>query len=191
MKGEKLSPEEVQFEMSSDRGEYYLGHRSYTWENDQVSYIVGYKPYIIQDHFLKIYRYIKDANKTYRLTEVPKGHDYKRGLTISLYPKDYIEYGELYKTEYYANEDLTDLVLKVTVEYVRDQMGFAQERTTTRTWIKENEEEHPDTKVTKKYYRVGTLSPIEEGIRRRGNIVKGLQMPILWNDDSNNSSIRK
>ena len=85
----------------------------------------------------------------------------------------------MYKTEYYANDDLTDLVLKVDINYIRDSLGFAQERTTTRTWIKENEESHEDVKTTKKYYRQGTLSPIEEGVRRRGNVIKGLQMPIL------------
>ena len=134
---------------------------------------------IEQDHHLKVYRYIQDANKKYRLSEVPKGHNYSSGLTDTLYPKRHFNQGELYKVEHFSDEARTDLIIRVDIVYTRDALGFALDRTTTRTWIKENGEDHPNTKVTRKVYHQGTLDPIEEGIRRRGNIVKGLQMPIL------------
>ena len=99
------------------------------------------------------------------------------------------------KTEYYANEDLTDLVLKVTGwNNVRDQMGFAQERKNyfTRTWIKKKMKKSILTqKLQRSTIELEHLSPIEEGIRRRGNIVKRTSNAYSWNDDSNNSSIRK
>lgn len=50
-------------------------------------------------------------------------------------------------------------------------------RTTRRTWIREDGTEHETVKISVKEY--DALAQIKEGIRRRGNIVDGLQIPVL------------
>lgn len=178
MKSIKISNDEIQFELLEANGDHGLDERAYSWDGTQIVFDSNYVPFDPTQKHLKIYRYIQNSND-YRLFDVPKGHDYKRGLTDTLFPKEYFNHGEMYKSEYFSDEAQTDLVIRVDILYTRDAMGFATNRTTTRTWILEDGTEHPDTKVTTKVYRMGTLGPIEEGIRRRGNIVKGLQMPIL------------
>ena len=98
---------------------------------------------------------------------------------LPLFPKYYFNKGELYKTEYYVNEDLTDLVLVVDVTYNRDAAGFAQTRTTRRRWVNNDDSFNTVEKTTSKNYTNNPSQIIKEGKRRRENIVDNLQIPTL------------
>lgn len=129
---------------------------------------------------LKIYRYI-DKNAMYTdNTVVPKGLDYKGGLTIRLFPKPFIENnGFLRKMEYYANAafnsatlswDLSDKILEADFTYQIDPATeFVVARTKKVTWFREDGVAHPDTKTMFKPYSL--LQMDEEAIRRRSNVV--------------------
>lgn len=109
--------------------------------------------------------------------EAPRGHNYVLGLNTKLFPVRVFVQGELQSTYWYSDIEKEDLVLKVEVEYTRDGLGFAKTRKTVRTWIREDGTEHEWVKTSIKEYDM--LAQINEGIRRRGNIVKGIQMPVL------------
>lgn len=123
----------------------------------------------------KIYRYIESPN--FSDTIPPMGHNYISGLTVRLHPKRTFVKGELQRVEWFADNEETDLVVCVNIEYVRDPIGFALHRTTIREWIKEDGEAHHDKKTTVKHY--DDLAQIKEGEARRSNIISGLQKPIL------------
>ena len=180
MKNISLSSGQIQFELNGDNGIHGTDELAYRYnsETEKVEYNHDYVPFNPSDKYCKIYRYVEDKHK-YNLKKAPMGLNYKNGLTTKLHSKRYFTQGELQKVEWYANPDLTDLVLIVDIQYKRDSLGFASERITTRTWINEDESEASPKKITKKVYSNDTLSQIEEGIKRRGNIVKGLQMPVL------------
>jgi hypothetical protein len=178
MKSMKIETNEVQFELLVSNGEHGLDELAYSWDGSAVIFDSEYIPFDPKQKWCKIFRYIPEPND-YNKRVPPVGHDYMRGLDTTLFPKDYFNKGELYKMEYFADDDLTEIIIEVNIVYERDAMGFATKRTTTRSWYLEDGTISPDTKVTVKIYRQGTLGPIEEGIRRRGNIVKGIQMPIL------------
>jgi hypothetical protein len=123
----------------------------------------------------KLYRFM-DTTMTSE-TEAPRGHNYVLGLNTKLFPVRTFIKGELQSTYWYGDEAHKDLVLKVEVIYTRDQLGFATRRITTRTWLREDGTEHEDKKLSIKTY--DSLAQIKEGIKRRGNIVDGLQIPVL------------
>lgn len=125
--------------------------------------------------------------KIVSLTQVKKTDfreiDYKTEVDVNLYPKRTFVRGELTLVEWFKNLDqngvFSDLVLKVEMVYVRDPFGFPLTRTTTRTWINNNETENPLQRITYKNYAVSPLAQIEEGLRRRGNIVNSIQLPTM------------
>ena len=154
--------EYIYFSMQQD-DVYYTGMVPFTiHQGDSFERSTTYP-----DH-CKIYRYIEVSN--FSPTDPPTEHDYKGGTQKSLYPKRTFVQGELQKVEYHSNKEFTDLVLKVDVAYQRDSLGFALERTTTRTWYLENGDAHPKQKITNKVY--DELGTIIEGEKRRGNIKK-------------------
>lgn len=132
-----------------------------------------------EQFYPKIYRYIDNKNGTYDEREVPTGHDYKAGLSIRLQPKRTTVKGEVVRVDYYVDKELTDKVLTVEVSYERDPLGFATGRTTTRRWVMENGDYHPNSKVTHKSYTINMEDQIREGIRRRQNIVNTVQPAVL------------
>lgn len=105
--------------------------------------------------------------------------DYKIELTQSLYAKRTMIQGEVTQVDWYSDIALTDKVIRVNVSYNRDSIGFALNRTTTRTWINEDETDHPDVKVTQKDYTINLNEQLEEGQRRRGNLVNKLSLEVL------------
>ena len=122
--------------------------------------------------------------KVYQLSSPKKEmhfHDlnYNMELDISLYPKRTMVQGEVTHVDWYADELLTNKVIEVDVAYVRDANGFAVSRTTTRTWINGNDTPNPDVKVTHKNYTINSIEQINEGKRRRGNIVNSIQIPTM------------
>lgn len=94
-----------------------------------------------------------------------------------LYPKRTFVQGELQLVEWYLDSALTTMVLSTSINYTRDNDGFATSRTTTRTWYNTDNSVNPLTKTKTKYYT--QLEMIKEGKRRRENIVNGVQLPIL------------
>lgn len=106
-----------------------------------------------------------------------RGIDYTVELESKLFRENTMVRGELQKVEYWDNSTKDNKVLEVDVVYTRDPLGFAQYRTTTRTWFDQAGNALDNQKVTVKYY--DTLGQIQEGKRRRGNIVDAMQMPIL------------
>lgn len=123
----------------------------------------------------KIYKYVRDGVKNKHFHDI----NYKKELTITLYPKRSFIKGELRTVIWYSDSECTDPILEVSISYVRDILGFASSRVTTRSWHNFDGTKNTESKVTGKDYTLNDLDKIEEGIVRRGNIVKGLQMPIL------------
>lgn len=121
---------------------------------------------------LKIYRHIATNGTDHRQL------DYKTGLIRRLYKKVTVIYrGELRCVEYFDDQAMTDRILKVDVVYVRGPTGLAQERTTTRSWYREDGSIHEDTKVTHKVY--DNLHAMMEGHRRRKNVIDKLTLDVL------------
>lgn len=151
--------------------------RAYSFNGYQEVFDSEYVPFNQEDKYAKIYRYIKEYE--YRKSDAPIEHNYVSGLSTSLYPRRTFVKGELQKVEWHSNTECSDLILKVDISYTRDPIGFAIERETIRTWVNEDETENKDKKTTKKNYTINEIDQIQEGIRRRGNIIKSLQKPIL------------
>ena len=105
--------------------------------------------------------------------------DYRKEIEGSLFPKRTKVQGEVTKVEWYRDKGLSDLFLRVDINYTRDSIGTALERETTRTWINRDGSENPETKVTEKSYIINQEDQTAEGKRRRENIVNGLEFPVL------------
>lgn len=103
--------------------------------------------------------------------------NYKIETKTNLFPKRIFAKGELQKVEWYKESDFQTLVLMAEMEYSRDPFGFATSRTTTRTWFDTDGEPLDEIKTTTKNY--SNLETIKEGKRRRGNIVDGIQLPVM------------
>lgn len=108
-----------------------------------------------------------------------RGIDYKTQLNDNLFPKRTITRGEVTKVEWFSDQELTDKVLVVTVNYNRDANGFATTRTTTREWVNNDGTLNIDKKITHKNYAINHVDQIVEGIKRRKLLVNNLQMPTL------------
>ena len=175
MKNISLSTDEVQFELLESNGANGLDQRAYTWDGTNVIYDTNYVKVNPEDKYCKIYRYMQ--GKGYNKREVPLGHNYVSGLTVRLFPLRTFHFGELQQVLWYADQAKTDLVLKADIVYNRDTLGFVTSRTTTRTWICEDNTEHVDTKVGIKEYT--QEQAIAEGVRRRTNVVDGFQQPAI------------
>lgn len=136
-----------------------------------------FKKVLEEPQHVKIYRFITIPN--HDLTYAPIDHDYKRGLTISLYPVMSFNKGELYNVKYYSDAAKTDLILDVSMAYVRDVLGFPQTRTVTRTWFREDGSSASPTKLTTKIYPDNLTTYLNEGVRRRGNLIDILTAEVL------------
>lgn len=138
-----------------------------------------YKASIFEDKRLKIYRYIKSEHNLDPFVP-PFDIDFVTGLTIKLHRKQTLVKGEVTKEEYYVNFNGTtysDEIVEEVHTFTRNSLGFALYRTTTIKWYTEFGNHCPETKTWVKFY--DGLQTIEEGISRRGNIVKYLQPVIL------------
>lgn len=125
---------------------------------------------------VKIFRYIDEGHDD--KFEPPLGHNYVSGLSIKLYPERlFSNDGVLHTVNWYADEAFTDLILKSEMVYVRDADDIAQRRTTTRTWICENESEHAIQKISEKVY--SDEEALDEGVRKRQNVINMIQIPII------------
>ena len=123
----------------------------------------------------KIYKYVKNNVTLKHFHDI----DYTIELSIKLFAKRTFIKGELQSVIWYSDIDCTDAIINVAIVYVRDALGFAVSRTTTRSWVNMNDTLNSDTKITLKNYTINSLDQTEEGIRRRSNIIKGLQIPVI------------
>jgi hypothetical protein len=89
----------------------------------------------------------------------------------TLYPKRTFQFGAVTNVKWYSDSGLTDLIINVDIAYNYDALGFATDRTTTRTWYDKNGNPLPETKVTYKDYTINPQDQLEEAVRRRHNIV--------------------
>lgn len=137
---------------------------------------------IVADHddtilTYRLYDYVADSvDKT-----VFPGHiNYKTGLIARLHPLHTINRGELDKTVYYANYDGTNYstpVLEVTFTWHRDSSGFCSKRDSVIAYYLSNGELASQTKNLEKFYN--EQESIEEGRRRRQNIVNDLSLTLI------------
>lgn len=126
----------------------------------------------------KIYDYLIVTPKDKKVP--PFDVDFVTGLTVKLHRKQTMVKGEVQVEEYFLKFNgvtYTDSIVKETHAFTRDAFGFALYRTTTVEWTLKCNKLSPHKKVWVKYYDL--LQTIEEGIQRRGNIVKFLQPKIL------------
>jgi hypothetical protein len=139
--------------------------------NSHVPSIIGYK----------IWNFVLESPSKW---SSPLDLDYKKGLTVRLHPKNTFVKGELTKKEFYETASVnidgsinfSNLILKEENVFHRDLAGFAVCRQKTITWILENEQDGPDVKTTMKYY--DGVDKMQEGVRRRGNLIDALIMEI-------------
>lgn len=140
---------------------------------------------ILEEHdHVKIYRLITVPN--YDRNYAPIDHNYNTGLTTTLFPKRDFFHGELQRVRWYADKEQTDLMIDVVITYQRDALGFPIERTTTRTWIREDGSAAMPNKITFKEYHNDAILQLTEGVKRRGNLrtnlianVMGMMMAIV------------
>jgi hypothetical protein len=85
----------------------------------------------------------------------------------------------LNKIEWYIDNDLTDKCLIVDIVYVRDEIGFAVSRTTTRTWVNNDESLNIYQKITFKDYTINDGESSSEGKSRRGALVDNIEIPTM------------
>lgn len=117
----------------------------------------------------KIYRYVMVSQHAKDCA--PIDHNYKTGLSISLHPNRTFNAGELDQVDWYADKEQTDLVISVVISYTRDTLGFALSRTTTRTWYNEMGQAASPQKITEKIYENDPVLQMDEGKKRRRNLV--------------------
>lgn len=101
---------------------------------------------------------------------------------LGLFPKYFINRGEVYRVEYFKEYDgskFSDLILVVDITYERAPSGFALSRTVRRRWVNNDEGFNSDEKITIKNYRVNHFKMISEGKKRRGLLVDNMQIPVM------------
>lgn len=134
-----------------------------------------------------IYGYLSDPAISFPLNvpQIYRFSKYKSNFQeidytiLNFFPKRFFTQGELRKVEWYSDQECTDMVLVVEIVYMRDSLGFALTRETTRTWVNNDNSLNPVTKVTVKDYTLNQGESSKEGKRRRGTLVDNLESPIL------------
>lgn len=134
-----------------------------------------YFPDQTEEDYPKIYKFVKKELKFKHYQDI----DYTMEIMGTLHPRRTFVKGELQKVEWFADVECTDKVLTTDIVYTRDISGFAIDRITKRIWVGMDEEDNDITKITEKNYTINMVDQIKEGIKRRQNIIDGLQKPIL------------
>jgi hypothetical protein len=125
---------------------------------------------------LKLWRYLPsdERGRDHRVV------NYGIGLTARLHEHiDEMFRGEVRRIGFYAPDDHDDEIVRETMVYTRAANGLALSRTTTRTWFREDGTPHPLTKVTVKDYEAHPIHQMQEGVRRRQNVVDELTLQVL------------
>ena len=112
--------------------------------------------------------------------------DYVRGLPDRLHQKLTIDKGVLLVKEFYSTAvpnpetqmlDYSDLIVRETHKYTRNEFGLAIARTILIEWADEEGGFNPDTRERVKLY--DSLTSLKEGETRRRNIIDGLKPRLL------------
>jgi hypothetical protein len=120
-----------------------------------------------------IYNYVTDrVVRSKHHSEI----DYKVELNQSLFPLRTIVEGEVQRVDWYADQQFSIPVIRTEIAYVRDTAGFALSRQTVRSWYNKDGSLNPDTKTTNKLYYTDPVLMIQEGIRRRRNIIDEMKL---------------
>jgi hypothetical protein len=125
---------------------------------------------------LKLWRYVAagDIGRDHRAI------DFGVGLTTRLHEQVTVMFrGEVRQVGFFAPDNHTDEIVRETMVYVRSANGLAVSRTTTRTWFREDGTAHPVAKVTTKDYAADPVHQMQEGARRRQNVVDRLTIDVL------------
>jgi len=125
------------------------------------------------DQHVKIHNYIAE-HEDHTIYDSPTMHNYITGTTLKFFPKRTMIKGEVTRVDYFADEALTDLILRVDIAYTRDALYLAIERTVTRTWFREDNTPAPTQKFTKKIYTINIDDQMKEAHRRRQNVIDHL-----------------
>jgi len=122
---------------------------------------------------LKIYSIAKE--------EAKQKHFHNLFYTIeiepNLHPKRAFTFGVLNNIKWYSDGALTNLILEVDILYNYDGLGLVTDRIVTRKWYMENDNSHPDEKVTTKDYTINPQDQLDEAILRRTN---NIRQTNLW-----------
>jgi hypothetical protein len=125
----------------------------------------------------KIYKYTDITPEFYMITPVDVNYN-----ILGLHKKRTVIKGELKTVEYYGEYDETtntysDIVLKETRDYHRDENNLIIKRVLTIEWYYLDDTKSPYTKNTIKYYSID--EKIKEGDRRRNNIISSLKLTLF------------
>jgi len=139
---------------------------------DQV--IDNHKPFVQ----LRIFAHIPRASPYYDSVKhlPPIDLNYETGLNGRLTRHLTKVFGEVRQVRHCEDVEGTIPVIVEDISYVRDELGFAQERFTEISWVDENGRNHPETKILHKYYSPDDA--LREGKRRRGNIIDDAMMAV-------------
>jgi hypothetical protein len=168
--------------MGSDDLRFTISEALTTQEDtDLDSFISAFDDTIATDSPLKLLSIAKEEAVHKHFHNI----DYKKEVIGALIPEreSGTIKGEVQEVIWYKSMDgnnaPTDPVIKVNIAYTRDASGFAMYRVTNRQYYKEDETLHPEVKTTIKYYYVNKQDMIDEGIKRRGLLVKTIQIPTM------------
>ena len=169
----KLGPDDLRFTLS----EALTAQE----DIDLEAFILSFDDTISTDSPLKIYSLAKSEAAHKHFHNI----DYKKEIVGALIPEreSGTVKGEVQEVIWYKSMDgnnaPTDPVIKVDITYTRDASGFAMYRITNRQYYKEDGSLHPEVKTTVKYYYINKQDMIDEGIKRRGLLVKTIQIPVM------------
>lgn len=96
-----------------------------------------------------------------------------------LHPKRIFLFGAVVQVIWYAEPALITPVIQVDILYNYDTLGFATDRTVTRSWYRKNGQLHPHTKVTTKDYTINPQDQLDEAILRRKNNVRQTNLALI------------
>jgi hypothetical protein len=122
---------------------------------------------------------IKNIAKAEAAVKHPHNINYKTELSQTLYPKREFTFGAVTKVEWFSDVALTDKVLQVDIVYNYDALGFATNRTTTRTWYNEDDTPYSEAKVSYKDYTLNPQDQLDEAILRRTNILRQCNVNLI------------
>ena len=148
-----LSPEELSsLEAAIDNHSPYSTLRIY-------AFIPKDSPYVVFDHCTP-----------------PFDTNFETGLTARLYRNLTKVFGEVQEIKYSEDAEGNLPVIIERMNYIRDSLGFAQERFTEISWVDVNNREHNIKKTLHKIYEPDDA--LREGKRRRGNIIDDAMMSV-------------
>lgn len=107
--------------------------------------------------------------------------DIDTSIIPGLYPKRTFIYGACTNVKWYADSDLTDLVIDVVIQYTYDSLGIESTRTVTRTYYRTDDTAHYNVKTTTKNYENSPPLKIKAAMARRFNNANAVEQFLIDN----------